>query len=505
MKKLLFLIYFLISLFGLWAQQNAQELTLGTEVSGNLGAGDEYWYSVQAAETGRVIVYTSGRTDTYLEAYDSNDRHIGSDDDGGEGNNARLRISVEAGKTYLFKLRGYDSSKTGPYRIIANFEELPQTQVLKPGTEVSGNLYAGAEHWYSIQATEAGRVIVYTSGNTDTYLEAYDSNDNLIDKNDDGGEGSNALLRIPVEAGRAYLFKLRGYDNSKTGPYRIIAIFGELPQTQVLTLGTEVSGNLYAGTEYWYSIQAAKTGRITVYTTGDTDTYLEAYDSNNRQIDSNDDGGEESNALLRIPVEAGRTYLFKLRGYNRSETGPYKIIAIDGGQDEGSSRRVSKRDSDDEDNRRASIGISDFSAGFSYSNNPKIYGGHLEIGINLYGNIFFIQNRFLLRGGGFQDDDGLNNTVVTLSEKLVLGRNNFDLNFLDIYIYLEGGAGFFFNTQDGFSGNNLSYSFGFGGGLGLNIISFGGIYIEVGYLGQKMTSSFPLSGMAVQTGLRIFL
>jgi hypothetical protein len=148
------------------------------------------------------------------------------------------------------------------------------------------------------------------------------------------------------------------------------------------------------------------------------------------------------------------------------------------------------------------IGVLDLSAGFSYTNNPEVYGGHFEFGINLYRNIIFIQNRFVLRGGGFKDDDGLDNTVLTLSDKLVLGRNNFD--FLDIYIYMEGGAGFFINAKDGI-GNSPVYSFGFGGGFGLSVIDFGGLYFEVGYLGQKIIKDFPLSGVIIQTGLRIFI
>ena len=95
----------------------AQELSLGTEVPKNLGAGEEHWYSFQATGSGKMFVFTSGNVDTYLEAYDPNNQEIARNDDGGEGPNARVEISVIYGITYLFKLRGASNSVNGPYRI----------------------------------------------------------------------------------------------------------------------------------------------------------------------------------------------------------------------------------------------------------------------------------------------------------------------------------------------------------------------------------------------------
>jgi hypothetical protein len=147
-------------------------------------------------------------------------------------------------------------------------------------------------------------------------------------------------------------------------------------------------------------------------------------------------------------------------------------------------------------------GTLNLGAGFSYTNNPKFYGGHFEFGINLYKNIFFVQNKFLLRAGGFTAD-GLDNTALTLSEKLAFGRNNND--FADMYVYIEGGFGFFANAQNDFSGDALIYNFGFGGGFEFGDFDVGGLYVEVGYMGQKIASNFPLSGVIVQAGWRIFL
>jgi hypothetical protein len=146
--------------------------------------------------------------------------------------------------------------------------------------------------------------------------------------------------------------------------------------------------------------------------------------------------------------------------------------------------------------------ILNFGAGFSYTNNPEFYGGHFEFGINLYKNIFFVKNKFLLRVGGFKTDS-FDNTALTFSDKITFGRNA--ANVTDMYVYMEGGVGFFSNAQNNFSGDTFIYNFGFGGGLELGDFDFGGLYVEVGYIGQKMISNYPLSGVLVQTGWRIYL
>jgi hypothetical protein len=153
------------------------------------------------------------------------------------------------------------------------------------------------------------------------------------------------------------------------------------------------------------------------------------------------------------------------------------------------------------ENKKAPKNIN-FGVGFSYANNPEFFGGHFEFGFNLYKNIFFIQNKFLFRAGGFKADD-LDNTALTLSDRLVFGRN--DSDFISMYAYVEGGAGFFGNAKNSFSRDTLIYNFGFGGGIELGSFDFGGIYFEAGYIGQKMNSNYPLSGVLYQTGWRIYL
>ena len=220
-RPVLFSGLFIFAVIGLCAQ-TPRVLSFGTWVSDYLQAGDEHWYSVHPQAAGIVYVQTSGDTDTYLEVYDAFRSYIDEDDDSGEGYNASIAIVVEAGKTYFFRVDGFDNDVSGPYSIQAEFEPIP---ALPFGTWVSGFLSEGGVYLYYVVPSANGFVTVETSGGIDTYLEAFDAFDNFIDSDDDSGEGNNARLEIAVEAGRTYFFRLDGFNADVSGPYNIRAGF----------------------------------------------------------------------------------------------------------------------------------------------------------------------------------------------------------------------------------------------------------------------------------------
>ena len=101
------------------ARQAARELTFGTAVSVNLPSGGEQWFSVRTTSNVSFTVETTGNIDTRLEAYDESNNRIARDDDSGQGRNARLQINAQAGRTYFFRVNGYDNAASGPYSIMA--------------------------------------------------------------------------------------------------------------------------------------------------------------------------------------------------------------------------------------------------------------------------------------------------------------------------------------------------------------------------------------------------
>jgi hypothetical protein len=139
------------------------------------------------------------------------------------------------------------------------------------------------------------------------------------------------------------------------------------------------------------------------------------------------------------------------------------------------------------------------SAGFTFTNNPVIFGGHFDFGIDFFRNKIYLQNNILLRACRFDLDD-MDNTALTLSEKLVFG---FGRVFM-MYVYIEGGAGFYSNEQNSFSSDTFIYTFGGGGGIEFGSKNFCCIYLEGGYIGQRLIDDSLLNGVAAQAGLRLY-
>ena len=187
------------------------------------------------------------------------------------------------------------------------------SQPVKELVPVSGSLRYGEEIWYTVKAVETGILVVETSGEVDTYLEAYDEHRNLITEDDDGGDILNARIEMLVKAGNTYLFKLRAYEGS-SGIYSIWTSFIPVAASTDLRIGSAHSGPSIASNEsHWYTVRATAKGFLTVETIDkDIDTFLEAYDSNYKLLTHNDDGGVGLNARIDLPVEANQIIHYKI-------------------------------------------------------------------------------------------------------------------------------------------------------------------------------------------------
>jgi len=191
-------------------------------VNRTLHNGDEDFFLLIPENDGQLTMETTGSVDTYIEFYNAETRErLGQNDDGGSGNNARFRYGVQAGKRYIVKVRGYESGDTGSYGFRAYQVRLAQDEYepdndpasakqIETGTSQQHTFHSyNDEDWVKFQITQPGRYIIRTRGinsnRLDTCIELFDSNLNLIDEDDDGGESLDSLLSPRLENGLYYL------------------------------------------------------------------------------------------------------------------------------------------------------------------------------------------------------------------------------------------------------------------------------------------------------------
>ena len=132
------------------------------------------------------------------------------------------------------------------------------------GQALSGTVSNGSQFYYEVYTPNSGILIVETTGNTDTYMIAYDEWFYEVGYDDDGGEGYNARVAIPVRADEIYYFNVSGYSISTSGTFNITAslaapVITELQLSTWYTFSIE-SGEVqyfrvYLGTDSFYSVQ----------------------------------------------------------------------------------------------------------------------------------------------------------------------------------------------------------------------------------------------------------
>jgi len=321
---ILFFVLILIAAGGLFAQQNAQELRMGTIVSGNLSSGGEIWYRVRTTANCILSIETLGTIDTYLELYDSDQKKISENDDGGNGENAKIEQLAVSGSTFFVKLRGYESA-SGAFRIIADSSPLPNAVDLNPGAVLSGNISTGQKQLYRLRSTGVGLFTIETLGTMDTYIDVYDSSFKLIGSDDDGGSGENARYELYAENNKTYYVMLKGYGDS-SGSYRISASFEAISGSTnnisrstaaTLNLGEAVRVFITNNQSRWFVHRLTRTGAVTfvVQTRGSTDTMMFLYDDKGNLLEKDDDSGEGENACITTRLNAG-TYYIEVKEYS---------------------------------------------------------------------------------------------------------------------------------------------------------------------------------------------
>ncbi|MFN7953355.1 MAG: PPC domain-containing protein [bacterium] len=208
------------------------------------------------------------------------------------------------------------------------------------GGRISGAINpAGDQDYFRYVITSAGILDISTTGSTDTFGALYDGSCRAISgASNDDGEGSygyNFHISIAVSPGTYYI-RVRHYSSSGTGSYSLVSGFSGGPSGgqdwgsscstafPVTLNSSNLSSIEFPGDADSAVVTVPRTGTLTVYTTGSTDTYGILRDGGCNVITSNDDGGGSYglNFAIRASVGPG-TYYVKIRHYSASGTGSY--------------------------------------------------------------------------------------------------------------------------------------------------------------------------------------
>ncbi len=243
-----------------------------------------------------------------------------------------------------------------------------QAASLEPGETLHGlSIHPGGDtDWFLLETEAGGSASDYllkaeTTGTTDTYMYLYgpDSPSQLIMENDDL-TGQNAGVSTLLEAGASYYLQVRGYSSSTQGQYGLRTALetaqldsyepnNSREQATEFTLSTPPQEHSLspAGDTDWFRIPLSaeeEPYRLRISTVGSLDTLMELYSQQGTLIQSDDDSGSSSNALIVHTVNQPGEFFVKVSGYDSSEAGNYRFQIT---------REILQTDSFEPDNSRS--------------------------------------------------------------------------------------------------------------------------------------------------------
>ena len=327
-------------------------VTVGETVPGVLGHGGDVDYFAFAAERGqtyRIDVDLGTLDDSVVALYDSRSRELDFDDDGGESFGSRITWTAAESGTHYPAVEGWGD--TGSYTLtVTAIRDAPDTRddhgdsadeatFVTVGETVPGVLGHGGDVDYFAFAAERGqtyRIDVDLGTLDDSVALLYDSRSRELAFDDDGGESFGSRITWTAAESGTHYVAVAGWFGD-TGSYTLaVTAIRDAPDTRddhgdsadeatFVTVGETVPGVLGHGGDVDYLAFAAERGQtyridVDLGTLGDSVAAL--FDSDSRQLELDDDGGESFGSRITWTATESGTHYVAVAGWF-GDTGSY--------------------------------------------------------------------------------------------------------------------------------------------------------------------------------------
>ncbi len=216
-------------------------------------------------------------------------------------------------------------------------DDIVSAAEISPSSVIQGSIEAkGDEDFFQVSIPADGTLELSTSGSSDTYGYLLDKTGKLLSVDDDSGEGENFHLRHPVAEGD-YFIRVQHYSLIRTGRYELTVNYslgwmGDDHGDNILfATPLEPSSLTKADLELkrdndYFKININASGKLKIYSKGDTNTYGYLLDSEGIILNANDDSGADDNFLIKRRVEPGSYYVWVRHRHTETDIGPYTLI-----------------------------------------------------------------------------------------------------------------------------------------------------------------------------------
>jgi hypothetical protein len=187
--------------------------------------GETKYFKFVPNRSGTYTFETSGGSNTYLTIFDIYGNIISTDDDSGDGFNAKVTQYLNRNNTYYIQAKMRYSSHTGSFNLKVGYAT---TGVLQLNTQVNF-LLVNQFNVYQFSVGISKDYVIQTLGTVNTLITIYDINGNIIAQNDNwydsnGVYNLNARCLVSLNSGQTYFIKVSHSSAVNIIPYNVILL-----------------------------------------------------------------------------------------------------------------------------------------------------------------------------------------------------------------------------------------------------------------------------------------
>ena len=297
--------------------------------------GDRYSLEGRAGQQVEISA-TSEAFDTYLILQNDRGEGLAEDDDGGDGNNSSLSVTLPSNGTYQVIVSSYEEGSTGAYEIRLD------------GTTQSGNLQANAPLWetryvkqgdrYAFQGRAGEEVqIRLDSPDFDPYLMLQNAAGETIAENDDSEGTYNSLLNFVFPETGTYDAIVTSYAGGVVGQYNLRVNATEIinppllqPAGSRMEEGERIVARNLMKRGDRYAIQGEANQMLQISLgSPDFDTYLILQNAAGEVIAESDDSTNGTDSFLETTLPAAGNYNLIATAFTDESVGNYQLSATE--------------------------------------------------------------------------------------------------------------------------------------------------------------------------------
>ena len=304
-------------------------LETGIEQSGELDDTGQQFFSLSGGSNQTLTFWVeSTNLDPTITLYDAEGYILGNDDDSRDGVDPLLTTTLPEDGAYCLEVNNF-GFETGPFTVSMAEESVycPGADTIPVDQSVAGTISGERRTCYAVEVSGGSRYsfIVTSPTDTDTMLELYDSNGNLLISDDDSGSHMNPLLVFDPEQSGTYYVVILGYSSETTGEFELSfnAGYDFCPNAQPIQLGDVINGTLEEDQKACYFFAGTAGQNILVSVDSLIDTTLTLYDADGGQVAFNDDS-IGLNPQIRTTLPGDGTYTIGLEVYS-GDTGDFTL------------------------------------------------------------------------------------------------------------------------------------------------------------------------------------